>query len=176
VSKPLERMLFRHINKRLTSSSSLSSGYGTHKNQPSRPSNPANLRAALAALRLIRVRTDVMVPQTSAIAEYEDTSEEHMRDAKNPRAYGLEKKLADCPEYHVMQPNQCVRTYSQCDFPPVCAGWACGLWFVVCGCRLQFVAVGGGVSHGEAGTRDWALAQESLEWPIKAGFRSPPVS
>jgi hypothetical protein len=35
---------------------------------------------------------------------------------------------------------------------------------------------GGGVSHEEAGTRDWALARESLERPIKAGVRSPPVA
>jgi hypothetical protein len=34
---------------------------------------------------------------------------------------------------------------------------------------------GGGVSHGEVGTRDWALARESLERPLKARFRSPPV-
>jgi hypothetical protein len=33
--------------------------------------------------------------------------------------------------------------------------------------------MGGGVSHGEAGTRDWALARESLERPLKARFRSP---
>ena len=73
----------------------LSSSYGTHKKQPSRSSNPAHLRAALAALRLIR--TDVMVPQTSVIAKYEDAFEEYMRDAKNPHC-GLEKKLADCPD------------------------------------------------------------------------------